>query len=245
MLRERHKPPAWAFLPQVRNGTGFAKDARTVDALAMSLFPSRGLTIHGFEIKVSRDDWFTELSKPEKSAEFIGICDHFWVVTPPGIVQPNEVPATWGHMVLKGRRFNVEKIAPPLTPALPDKLMLGAILRKAQECLVPEAKIEEAFQRGKIEGMELGNDLGKAASNRYEELKRRVTEFEEASGVHIDYGHQEWRETRDIGKAVRIVLGGKDAAIRDRLKTLQKQAHDIAERIDSVLNEETPEVIKA
>ena len=43
-LRARHPSEAWAFLSHVRNGTGYARrTARTADALAFSLWPSRGL----------------------------------------------------------------------------------------------------------------------------------------------------------------------------------------------------------
>ena len=53
---------AWAFIPKVRSAAAF--DAkRTIDAYAMALWPSRGLSLHAFELKSSRSDWLrlTEL----------------------------------------------------------------------------------------------------------------------------------------------------------------------------------------
>ena len=57
LLRYRFCQPEWAFLSQVRNGTGYLRTTRTADALAMSLWPSRGLHLYGFEIKVRKSDW--------------------------------------------------------------------------------------------------------------------------------------------------------------------------------------------
>ena len=42
---------AYAFLSQLRNGTGYGKSTRTADAISMCLWPSRGLEIEGYEIK--------------------------------------------------------------------------------------------------------------------------------------------------------------------------------------------------
>ena len=39
---------------------GFAGGGRYADAIAMNLWPSRGLAVHGFEIKISRGDWQRE-----------------------------------------------------------------------------------------------------------------------------------------------------------------------------------------
>ena len=55
-LKARFCLPAWAFFPAVRNAAGFDAN-RTADGIAMSLWPSRGLEVYGFEIKVSRGDW--------------------------------------------------------------------------------------------------------------------------------------------------------------------------------------------
>src|SRR3990167_7665245 len=40
LLRERYPSPAWAFLEEVRNQTGFGRTIRTPDALPMSLYPA-------------------------------------------------------------------------------------------------------------------------------------------------------------------------------------------------------------
>jgi len=81
LLKERFAAPEFAFLPHVRNGTGYARGTtRTADALAMSLWPSRGLELYGFEIKSERRDWLRERENPEKAEEICRFCDRWWVV---------------------------------------------------------------------------------------------------------------------------------------------------------------------
>ena len=88
----------WIVAEKVRSGPGF--DAkRTVDALAIDTWPSKGLEIHGFEVKCSRADWLVELKCPAKSEPFRRFCDRWWLVTSDkSIVKPGELPRDWGHM---------------------------------------------------------------------------------------------------------------------------------------------------
>ena len=56
LLRGRHPAHCWAFFENVPNATGYAQ-RRTADAVAMALWPSLGLELHGFELKISRGDF--------------------------------------------------------------------------------------------------------------------------------------------------------------------------------------------
>lgn len=87
--------PRYVFARQVRNRAGF--DAtRTFDAVAVDLWPSKGLLIHAFEIKVTRSDWLRELKQPEKGAAALEVADTMSVVAPAGIVLKEELPEGWG-----------------------------------------------------------------------------------------------------------------------------------------------------
>src|SRR3954468_2546806 len=70
---------AWAFMTKVKNDAGHAATG-TADAIAMSLWRSRGLRLHGFEVKCSRSDWLYELKHPEKAESFIRYVHHWWMV---------------------------------------------------------------------------------------------------------------------------------------------------------------------
>ncbi len=90
-----------AVLAQVRNAAGFGA-TRTYDAVVVDLWPSRGLTIHVHEIKVSRSDWQRELAKPAKAEDACKVADRFSVVAPKGCVKPGELPPTWGLIEVHG-----------------------------------------------------------------------------------------------------------------------------------------------
>ena len=80
-LIEKHcHSPRWATFPAVRNATGFARQVRTADAIAMALWPSMGLELHGFEIKSHRHDWLRELKKPDKADAIAKHCNRWWIV---------------------------------------------------------------------------------------------------------------------------------------------------------------------
>lgn len=119
----------YAVAMQVRSDAGF--DARrTADYVAMDLWPSKGLLLHGHEIKVSRSDWLTELKHPEKADEFIPYMNCWWlVVSDRLIVHDGELPDGWGLMAMSGSRLRVyrhakRREAKPLTPS-----RLAALLR--------------------------------------------------------------------------------------------------------------------
>lgn len=88
----------------VRNYCGFAgyrttTPLRTADALVIDLWPSSGHVIHGFEVKVSRSDWLTELKDPEKAEAFKRYCDHWWLVVPDAAIVRDDLPDGWGLLV--------------------------------------------------------------------------------------------------------------------------------------------------
>lgn len=62
---EHHRTPAgkpreWVVATEVRNAASFDAN-RSADALAFNFWTSRGLAVHGYEVKVSRSDWLREL----------------------------------------------------------------------------------------------------------------------------------------------------------------------------------------
>ena len=112
----------YAVAAQVRSHAGF--DARrTADFIAMDLWPSQRLTLHGHEVKVSRSDWLRELKDPSKAAEFVPYMNCWWVVVSDArIVRDGELPDDWGLMAMRGPLLAVVKKAPsrdalPLTPS--------------------------------------------------------------------------------------------------------------------------------
>lgn len=233
LLSNRFCPPAWAFIPQVRNGTGFLKTMRTADALAMGPWPSRGLHLHGFEIKISKGDWINELKNPEKGEEIAQFCDFWWVVAPKGVVNAADVPDNWGLMIPFGCTVKIIKAAKQLKPQKIDRLFLAAILRRAQETICPEIEIKEAYEDGRKKGKEETEQNNKFYIQQYDDLKERVARFEKSSGVII----YSWNTER-IGEAVRMVLNSEHLRVKEDLKHLLTNAKDIVANIEKQLNGE-------
>lgn len=192
-LRVHIAPPSFCFLEQVADGTG-ARQHRWADAVAMSVWPSRGYDIHGFEVKVSRYDWLNELKQPEKSAAVQQFCNRWWIATPDAsIIHPGELPPTWGHMVCKGNGMKVVHPAPALTPKPPSIEFIASVLRnfaRADETDV-QRRIDKACQ-------DVRNSEGDWSKKKYAELKKEVDEFESASGLRIN-GYSGGKE---LGEAV-------------------------------------------
>lgn len=103
--------PRFIVAEHVRNQAGFggsvasealgrAPRLRTIDAIAIDLWPSTDNAIHGFEVKVSRSDWLSELKDMSKSEAFRPYLDYFWLVAPDASIVRDDLPDGWGLMVL-------------------------------------------------------------------------------------------------------------------------------------------------
>lgn len=218
LLAKRYARPAWALLREVANATG-GRAKRSADALAISLWPSRGIAIHGVEIKVSRSDWLRELKQPEKSAPIQRYCDHWWVAAPSTeVVRLDELPPTWGLLVVQGRNGLVaERQAPLLQPEQLTKDFVAALGRRMNEGVDAAKKFaraelvsDEDYQRGYECGKgDAAPELGRI-ERALETTQKTITDFEAASGVKIGY----WNGG-DVGQAVATVMKHQGLLGRD------------------------------
>ena len=239
LLEKRYKGdsgngPAWAFVPMVRNAAGF-NATRTMDALAMSLWPSRGLELHGHEIKVSRADWLRELKDPSKAEVFARLVDRWWlVVSDASIVKAGELPPTWGLMVATGRGLVVRVQAPALesTGASTSRTFLAALLRAAvRTAEVTPSEVSVAVAAARDDERARNADNVERWRVERDDLRDRIRAFEQASGVHL--GGESWRGAHSpkvVGAALRSILDGDANTERfiRRLETLADQADRIA-----------------
>ena len=197
LLRERHQAPAWGFLEHVANGTG-RHQSRTADALAMSLWPSRGLELHGFEVKVYRGDWLRELADPAKADEIAARCHRWWVVAGDEsiVTQDDLFPQTWGLMVVRDGALSVVREAPLLTPAALTWEFLAAILRRAAEAQVrPQPTTGARIRARGIDPVALED--ANALHGRLKRLKST------AARLHVDIDRALYDLDREEREAVR------------------------------------------
>lgn len=132
-MRKRYAQPQWALLEEVRDAAGHAS-RRSADAVAMSLWPSRGLEIHGFEVKVSRSDWSREMKSPEKAESVARFCDRWWLVAGSDlIVRDGELPPAWGLLVYADGALRTVREADKTEAQPVSRSFLAALLRRADE----------------------------------------------------------------------------------------------------------------
>jgi hypothetical protein len=223
----------YALCFEVRNAAGFGA-TRSADAVAMSLWPSRGLEILGFEIKVDRRDWLRELKNPSKAEAIAQYCDRWIILAPPAIVEQTELPPGWGLWVLHEDGRFAAVVTPPLrTPVPITKDFLAAVLRRAHEAdaelvdaLIAKQRADEKLQAETRFEREVEYRV-QNRTHRYGELEKAVAAFETAAGIKIG---DAW-EAGEIGKAVRLVREkGDDYFIA--------QAKSLRDRLDRLLAEE-------
>lgn len=232
MLRARHDPQAWALLFEVADATG-ARQQRWADAVAMGLWPSRGLNLHGYEVKASRTDWLKELKTPAKAEAICQFCDYWWlVVADKCIVHDGELPATWGLLApnKKGVLTTIKE-APKLSPVPIDRQFLAALLRAAAKpCVAMDReRLNEEYSRGHKDEEASSGRIAARATESLQSLQNKVNDFEAAAGFRID----SWNHKADaVGRIVRDVLMGVHDRDRDDLQRIRDLASAIVDRID-------------
>ena len=233
VLQKKWGKPEYAFLRQVRNTTGYGPRIRTADAIAMGLWPSRGLYLHGFEIKVSRSDWAHELKQPAKAEEMARYCHFWWLAVPDGsIVQDGELPNPWGLVEVGSGTPKILKQAPFTEhPQAPTLSLFASLMRNVAEgdaaiadvrtLMAKELRAAEA--KGREEGERFAKANGDQAIKALRELTARVTAFEQQSGIRLDRYSDHF--SQEIGSAVRFLRNGRGMAeavgfARERLQSL-------------------------
>lgn len=224
-LRRRFPLPEWALFPGVRNGAGFDAN-RTADALAMNLWPSRGLELIGFEIKVSRGDWIKELRAPAKAEDMFVYCDRWYLVAGSrDLVKMGELPSTWGLLVPRGETLEMLTEAPK-NQALPLDRGLVAVLAKRIMTQEPDKlAVAAAIAATREECTRQNHD-----SLEYERKARNEAE-KELGELRLALGGR-YHSAESIAGAVRFVLSGKTDSLARDLGRLLPQLADITERVE-------------
>lgn len=228
LLRGKYQAEAYAVFPQVRRRTG-AHATRTADAVVMSLWPSRGLELMGFELKARRGDWLRELKIPQKTEESIfRFCDRWYIVADKKVVEDGELPPTWGLMVVHGRGLRIVKKAPRLKPEPFDRNFIASLLRNARNMFTSDPALKKEYKRGLANAKKRYESYAETDKQRAEKLEKTIVEFQKKSGIHVST----WN-AGDIGDAVRAVMERDKAVVRT--KYLLEQTTEALRKQESML----------
>lgn len=168
---------------------------RKIDLLAISMWQSRGHEMDAVEIKVSSSDWARERANAEKADWWWQHAHRFWIAVPADLAAKvkSELPITWGLIAVEGGVPRVIVKAPTHTPEPLAKGTIIGLIRAAADA-GPGALMRaenRGYDKGHREGVEVGkrNAPGGVDSKFLAELRAKVRDFEEASGINLDHRH--------------------------------------------------------
>lgn len=172
-MSKRWTEPEYAIMWEVSNATGGASK-RYADAVIMSLWPSRGLELHGVEIKISRADWKREAADPKKAEAIARYCDRWYVHTAPGVVDDlSDLPPAWGLREYDGKSWKTIREAAKNDPEPVTRPFLAALLRRADDMM--RAMVNEATRNARETAHQEIEKLRESRSREIEESAKRRT----------------------------------------------------------------------
>lgn len=163
----------------------------------MGVWPSRGIYLHGVEVKVSRQDWLKEKDQPEKAEEICRFCDFWWIAAgTTEIVRDGELPVDWGLLVpdVRGKLRVAKSPTKRPEPTPITRSFLAAVLRKVTEASAVFTQVDAEIKK-QVDAQVADAKRTLANTNDsfvarqlkdYESLKRNVAAFEQNSGIRID-----------------------------------------------------------
>jgi hypothetical protein len=213
-VRDLFRNNGCVVLSQVRNGTGYARTARTADMMVVSTWPSRGLYVEGVEIKSNRSDLMRELGNPKKADDLARYCQRWWIAVPDGLTDGLMMPPTWGVITVNDKlKAKVERQGSLLKPEAMDALLVCSILRNFSEGYIPLSEVQPKIEAAVKEANRQSDTL---RSSRLKELEAAVHVFRENSGIDLlnEHGLTVWNVSQ-MGKAVKLILNLKGKPLEE------------------------------
>lgn len=230
-LRRHYAAPAHGLAFEVAAATGF--DARRhIDAIAMDLWPSRGLALTGIEIKVSLGDFRREIKDPAKAEELAQYCDYFIIAAPKNLIARADLPMAWGLLEFDEDGSGRMNVAPTKTPAKEiGRPLLAAIMRASSRGIDKESneaeigRLKEAQNTAFNERVEREAErIAKRATEASEHWNALVTAIGEDPGRFWDSG--------DLIRAVKVVMTSGVARSYVGLRSVQMHLATLMGKLD-------------
>ena len=237
-LRTRVGDEGYVLIGQCPDGTGSNKQ-RTMDALMVQCWPSRGLSMIAVEYKRTLSDFRREMKDPHKADRIARYCHGMILLAPKGIIPVGELPPSWGlweiHKTEKMTKLYRTK--PPQMLAEPEKPLtlsfMAAVLRRREGYDAEKPKL--ALRRQELEQgfSKRVQDEVQRRMRRRGDLEEKVRQFEEASGLSIQHG---WSLDK-LGEGLRQYLRDPDQFI-ERIKSQRQMLSRVDEAMAQVIGED-------
>jgi hypothetical protein len=214
-LRREHPADEYVVLFEVRESLGSAFGSRA-DAIVLSLWPTRGFELTGFEFKCARGDWLAELKNPEKADRIARYCDRWCMFASPGVVKDAELPAGWGLWELTPAGTIKRRVAPAAREPEPmPRAFLASLMRARAKLDADDLNALYAHQRGQWEkeqqarGADRPETHDAATLRDLERLRaglQKLEEIRQATGIDLrDYTPgRRWIERMRLADSVRL-----------------------------------------
>lgn len=237
-VQEKFCQPAYATFFEVSSATGLDRK-RYADALVFSLYPSRGLERIGFEFKVSRADWLSELRSPEKAENISQYCDRWYVVSVEGVIEPGELPPTWGHMIFKSGRLKTVVAAPEKGCIEPSREFMAAIMRRNAQAIEEEikSKVEPALAKEKELQVKRIEAEVAANSREFLALQEKLKTVKEQTGIDL----LGWQPTARTIQTMRLALLLEKENMAHTIRMLKSDIDSLSSALEE-FEKEHPEV---
>lgn len=221
----------YVTIPEVQVG----QSGRRCDVVALQMYRSRGIHLHGFEVKVDRRDWLRELKDAAKADELARYCLYWTVVAPPGIIDVTEVPGPWGYSECRGSDGKLFVVRKP--PENPEVVTVGLataarlISRAIEGARMPGEDMLRAAREGEYQrGFDDGKRQTGSVAARDRERLELLSSIERANG-----GWLREDEVEPMVAAYRAVRESMESgrAMRRRLEYLRDDIQRAIERLPS------------
>lgn len=219
------------LVSEVGDSVGF-DCKRHLDAVAIGCWPSRGLYLHGIEIKVSRSDARRELKDPSKADAVARFCDAFFLAAPEDMLRGDELPETWGlYEIKENGKVKLAKPAAKLKAAPIERSFIFALARVMVQQASPESEririAQEAEAKGYREGIAYNETVARDADARYHETQRELLAYRSAV---------RGRTPHDVGTVIDIIdsLSGRYGALNS-VRVSAKKIIDEADHLEAIV----------
>lgn len=221
----------YALMAEVSDAAGFYR-SNSADYIAVGLWPSRGLNIHGIELKSNRGDWLKELKTPKKAENIFQHCDFFWLLTiDDTIAKAEEIPTTWGWLYIKNGKIRVKKDAPKLSPGHVDKHFLAAMLKRAcdRRNYVHVNSLDEKINQLVEQKIRDQTNKLEYLQSELSDINKKVKAFELHSGLDI---RNTW-DAEGLGKRVAMVKNHTPESFQNEIIRIKNNLGSLITKIQS------------
>lgn len=235
LLRKHYPENEYALMSEVSDMAGFYR-SRSADYVAVNLWPSRGLSVIGFEEKKSRSDWLAELKKPEKAENIFQYCDYWYLITHGDtIAKIEEIPESWGWKAMINGKIKTIKEAPKLTPKPISRHFMAAMIKRGSDRngWVRVDSIQDKIKEAIEQQRSYDKQQLERATKELQALRKEIYDFEAESGIRIN---QRWHDMKKLGASVKFVMDGGIDSQAKRLEMLEQTAAGILKDIQSQLS---------